>query len=262
MDIINIAAQIVGVLSSVVCVCKLAYELVVFFTKKMYIKKLLLFKRGECYISQAVYKKEVMKAECDYVTVQEMVCFQKLQYMLHEVGYKAIPYKNDYFGNNVIHIGGPSANENVNSILMTKSYSFSIYASIKNEDTLKMSGMDTTRYHFTNDEGYIIKIGEFELKFTNNTDYGIFIRIPACKEDGIDYTTHIIFGGWADGTLAAVEFYTRNYKMISNKFQRGRYCFAVKISRVNNSTELIRNGDIIDLTSNFFADGAEQPVGF
>ena len=34
MEIINIVAQIVGVLSSVVCVSKLAYELVIFFTKK------------------------------------------------------------------------------------------------------------------------------------------------------------------------------------------------------------------------------------
>ncbi len=204
MEIINIVAQIVGVLSSVVCVSKLAYELVIFFTKKVYIKELLLFKRGECYISQPIYKKERMKAEYDYVTVQEMDCFQKLQYMLHKVGYKAIPYKNDYVGNNVIHIGGPSANENVNSILMTKSYNFTIHVPTINEEKLKMLGMDTSRYQFTYDGEFKIKIGEVELEFTDITDYGVFIRIPACKKDGIDYTTHIVFGGWANGTLAAV----------------------------------------------------------
>ena len=56
----------------------------------------------------------------------------------------------------------------------------------------------------------------------------------------------------ADGTLKAVEFFTKNYKMIAKKFGKSRYCFAIPISRINNSIELIESKDIIDLTDVFF----------
>lgn len=70
---------------------------------------------------------------------------------------------------------------------------------------------------------------------------------------GIDYTTHIIFGAWSQGTISSVDFFVRNYKLIA-KLYSDRYCFAVPISRINNNTELVQTDDIIDLTTDFFAN--------
>lgn len=254
MRIIEFIAQILGGLSAVVCILKLLYELILFFTKKRYIKNLFVFDKKECYISQAIYKKEATKADYDYVTIQSVSCIQKIQYLLNEVGYKLIPFTESYVGKNIIHIGGPSANKSVNSIFVTKHYNFTIILPASNEDRLKKLGMNTSCYEFTPNGDFKFKIGEEHLNLDEKIDYGIFIRIPRCRKDGIDYTTHIIFGGWANGTLAAVDFFTRNYKMIAKKFKKERYCFAIPISRINNSTELLRVEDIKDLTANFFGE--------
>jgi len=40
--------------------------------------------------------------------------------------------------------------------------------------------------------------------------------------------------------------------MIVEKYRKDRYCFVIPISRINNSTELLRFEDIKDLTDDFF----------
>ncbi len=244
--------QILGGLSVIAGIIKLVYETIIYFKKKRHMKKLLMFNNGECYVSLAIYKKEVTGADYDYVTTQEMNCFQEVQYMLSKINYKTIPYNFDYAGCNIIHISGPSANDNVNSILLAKHYNFKIFLPKENAERLRKLGVDISRYIFTENGDYKFQIGESELVLNNTKDYGVFIRIPFSKEDGIDYTTHIIFGGWAKGTEAAVKFFTQNYKMIVEKFNKDRYCFAIELNRSNYSIELLRKSDIIDLTTEFF----------
>lgn len=257
MTIYNVAdniLQVLGGLSVIAGITKLIYEGILYIKKKRYIKTLLLFKSRQCYISQSIYKKEATNGLHDFVTVNSMICFQKLQFMLNEVGYKVMPFTDSYVGENIIHIGGPSANINVNSIFVSKHYNFISVAPSSVIEITKKIIKDLSGFEFSEDDTSSFKIGDYELKLDEKTDYGIFIRIPNCKKDGVDYTTHIIFGGWANGTVNAVDFFIRNYKMIVEKYKKNRYCFVIPISRINNSTELLRFEDIKDLTDAFFGE--------
>lgn len=98
--------QVLGGLSVIAGIIKLIYEGILYIKKKRYIKTLLLFKSRQCYISQSIYKKEATNGLHDFVTVNSMICFQKLQFMLNDVGYKVIPFTDSYVGENIIHIGG------------------------------------------------------------------------------------------------------------------------------------------------------------
>lgn len=171
-----------------------------------------MFENGKCYISQSVFKKDATNESLDFITVNSMLCFQKLQFILSEVGYTIIPFTNSYVGENIIHIGGPAANINVNSIFIAKKYKFKLMIPITNLERLEKMGINTSCIKFTEDGTRAFKIGKKKpLKIDEKTDYGIFIRIPSCKNNGINYTTHIIFGGWADGTLNAVDFFVKNF---------------------------------------------------
>lgn len=244
--------QAVGVISVITGIVKLLLKFVFYINKQRYIKTLFMFETKQCYISQSIYKREATNGIHDFVTVNSMICFQKLQYMLNEVGYKVIPYTDSYMGKNIIHIGGPGANINVNSIFATKKVNFKTVLPSTEMELLNKQKLNTSCFKFKDDGVSGFEIGKRFLEFNEEKDYGIFIRIPNCKETGIDYTTHIIFAEWSSGTVNAVDFFTRNYKMIANIYKKERYCFAVPISRINNSTELLQVGDIIDLTNDFF----------
>lgn len=256
--VFDIIAEVIGILSIIIFIGGAVKNCYTYFKTKRYIMTLFMFDSKQCYISQAVYRKEVTSEKFDVVTLASVECFQKIQSLLNKIDYKIIPFTQSYVGENIIHIGGPAANLNVNSLFVTKFKKFIFYTPCGDLNRMKEMGLDLS-FVKPSDESTIsnvpirgFKIGEKVLPITNQEDYGIFIRIPKCEEEGIEYTTHIIFGGWAQGTVSAVEFFTRNYKLIAKKYNKSRYCFAVPINRVNNSTELIGINQIIDLTNDFF----------
>lgn len=256
-DAISAFLQLLGGLSALIAVFQLIKRIFLYFKTKRYVKTTLMFAEKQCYISQAIYKKEAVNERYDFVTLASMECFQKLQSFLHKYDYKIIPFSESYSGKNVIHMGGPVANINVNSLFVTKFKKFFFYTPIENKEWNEKIGINEDCIRYTDESSkhkLCFKIGnEFLDLNENTTDYGIFIRIPRCRKNGIEYTTHIIFGAWAQGTITAINFFIENYKMIAKKYKNNKYCFAVKISRVNNKIELLDNNSIKDLTNEFFS---------
>ena len=71
-----------------------------------------------------------------------------------------------------------------------------------------------------------------------------------CKSKGIANTTHMIFGIWVVGTLIVVGLFDKN-KLIFKQFKKFEYCFVIPVSRINNSTKLFEEKDMIDSTETF-----------
>lgn len=247
----SMISDVIGLFSTLTVLFQLIKKFSVYVSQKRYIKTVLAFKHKTCYISQSIFTFTQSKINHKYVTLSSVKAFNKLSNILDLVGIKALPPSDSYEFNDIIHIGGPASNVNVNSIFVTKYKNIKFYTSSDekvNHEQLELS-TKFIEYNDKNKKGF--EIGNKFLPLDKNiNDYGIFIRIPFSKE--IDYTTHIIFGGWSDGTLKSVEFFTKNYKTIAKKFGRSKYCFAIPISRINNSIELVEPKDIIDLTTEFF----------
>ena len=247
LDALNNILQILCSVSPLLKKCSLL------FTTKIYLKSTLMFDDKQCYISQSVYK---TTEHLDFVTRDSMECFQKLQSFLHSYDYQVIPFSESLSAKNVIHLGGPAANINVNSLFVTKYKNFITYTPLENKNRHEKLGLNVSCFKYTNETSEYkrgFKIGNVLLSLDEpGIDYGIFIRIPRCKKDGINHTIHVIFCAWAPATIAAVSFFIDDYKMIAKKFKKSKYCFAIKISRINNHILPIDDHSIIDLTEQFF----------
>lgn len=187
------------------------------------------------------------------VTYTSVQAFQMINEMLNNVNYVIKPFNNSYEGENIIHIGGPAANIHVNALFAERMQRIRFCTPQTDEIAHQNLDLNQSCIDYSDDDTRYFKIGDRILKIDSSIrDYGIFIRIPYNHRKGIDYTTHIIFGCWATGTLKAFEFFTKNYKLIARKYKKSKYCFAIPINRIDNSIALITENDIIDLTSDFF----------
>lgn len=219
-----------------------------------------MFRTKSCYISQAIYKIEQLNLANKYVSLGSMHSFQTLSSLLYDSKIKVLPFSKFYTGNNIIHLGGPAANANVNSLWISKINNLHFITYEDEKNVYEKYGLHHNFITYINKNagtrGFLID-NIFLPIDEKITDYGIFIRIPYNRKEGINYTTHIIFGGTSLGTEQAVTFFVENCKLIYRKckdknYIGKRYCFAIPISQINNSTELIGLDDIIDLTQNIF----------
>ena len=188
----------------------------------------------------------------DYITLYAVKSYQLLETILEKNEISIQPMSTSYEGNNdKIYIGGPAANVEVNSLL-TRFKEFKYYTESHQESTYDKNEINQ---HFIvyddNKKGFMFKDRFFKIDKKTN-DVGIFIRIPKNEKKGINYTSHIIFAAWDVGTYNAVEFFVNNYKIISKKFKNRPYCFVVPISRIDNSTRLLTENDIEDVSKEFF----------
>ena len=246
---------LVGTASFIVLALQNFKKLICYCKEKRYIKETLMFKNKKCFISCSVYKKEHTDAKWDFVIAEAMQCFQKLQEFLHDNGFRVLPYSDDVTRKNIIYLGGPAANINVNSLFVSNFQRFKCFMSEQNKEWHEKLGLNTSCICYSNDinnHQLYYKIGDTKLQLDAYTDYAIFIRIPNSPKDGIEYTTHVIFCGWANDTTDAIDFFINNYKMIAKKYKRKKYCFAVKMSRINNKIVQQDRNSIIDLTNQLF----------
>lgn len=251
-EFINPIGNIIGGISTIVVVIEIIVKCHSFFTEKRYIKTALNFKRNSCLVSQAIYPNSLISS-VKVVTYNSVLSFQMVNEMLNKVNYIIKPFKESYEGENIIHIGGPAANIHVNALFAEKLKKMCFCTPCIDEATHQKLELNESCIKYSNDDTRYFKIGDRFLEINESTrDYGIFIRIPYNKHEGIDYTTHIIFGCWSDGTLKAFEFFTKNYKMIAKRYRKSKYCFAIPINRIDNSIALITDNDIIDMTDDFF----------
>lgn len=252
-NISELISDIIGMISTIILLGQLLFKVIIYLSKKIHIINLLQFSNNKCCISLSVFKKENVDSRYDYVTLSSMQSYQKLEKLMDIVNIDVLPYSELHNGNNIIHIGGPVTNINVNSLFSTKYNNIKYYTSEENRARYERYGTNHSCIEYTTDGEIYYEIGSQTLKIDKDTqDYGIFIRIPACPKNGIEYTTHIIFGTWSEGTQKAVDFFIANYKMISKKYKKNKYCFAVPISRINGAFEQVGKTDIIDLTDDFF----------
>lgn len=244
---------IIGGISTIAIIVELNIKLYTFFTQKRYIKTVLNFNKKSCLVSQATYPDTITSSE-KVVTFTSMQSFQMINEMLYKVNYVINPYIDNFEGNNIIHIGGPAANIHVNALFVERKFDFYFCTSRKNEISHQKLNLNQSCLEYSDDNTIYFKIGNEKLIIEKNVrDYGIIIRIPYDRNVGREYSTHIIFGCWANGTLKAVEFFTKNHKIIAKKYKRSKYCFAVPINLIDN-TIVISNNSIIDLTNQFFKE--------
>lgn len=259
-EILNLLSTIISLTSVIIVVIQLLHKVVIYYTKKFFILKTLMFRPRSCYISQSIYKIEQRGSINQYVSLGSMHSFQALSSLLYDNNIKVLPFSKLYAGNNIIHLGGPAANANVNALWASAIKNLHFVTYDYEKEIYEEYGLNP------NFNTYIDKNAGTRGLSTNNIflpidkkiiDYGIFIRIPYNKKEGINYTTHIIFGGTSFGTEQTVAFFCKNYKLIykkckEKKYFGKRYCFAIPINQINNSTELIGLDNIIDLTQNVF----------
>lgn len=251
MDYLNSIENIIGGISTIIVIFEIIFKLYMFFSRKRFIKMTLNFKGKSCLVSQAIYT-DLQNPKDQYVHRTSVEASQKISEMLKEVHYVIMPFEDSYEGQNIIHVGGPAANIHVNALFAEKMKKLTFCTPQTDEPNHERLELNKSCIQYSNGDRYF-KVGHKILNIDANTrDYGIFIRIPYNKRDGIEYTTHIIFGCWANGTLKAFEFFTKNYKMIAKKYRKSKYCFAIPINRIDNSIALISDRDIIDLTNEFF----------
>ena len=252
LDFMDTTLNIIGYVSTIIVLVECIIKLYSYVTKKRYVKMVLGFNKKRCFVSQAVYTNTTIPSR-DVVSYSSVQAFQMINEMLNNVNYVIKPFSNSFEGENIIHIGGPAANIHVNALLAERIQRIRFCTTQKDQSIHQNLNLNQSCIEYSKEDTRCFKIGDKVLKLDSKIrDYGIFIKIPYNHREGIDYTTHIIFGGWANGTLKAFEFFTKNYKMIARKFKKSKYCFAIPINRIDNSFALITEKDIIDLTDEFF----------
>lgn len=249
--IYNLITNTIGGISTGIVFVQSIKRLHDYYKDKRYIKTVLGFKNKECIITQTVYRDSSINAK-EVITNASMQAFQMLNNMMYKVNYRIVLNHSSIIGKNIIHIGGPAANIHVNALFVEHNYKFEFWTPESDEITHRGLNLNSKQLKYSKDNTRKFIVGRKELEiFENERDYAIIIRIPSDKKDGIEYSTHIIFGCMANGTLKGIEFFTNNYKMIAKRYGKSRYCFAIPINLIDN-TITVSNERMIDLTNDFF----------
>ena len=244
-------ATIIGGISTIIIIIQSILKLHDYLKDKRYIKTMLRFKNKECIITQTVYYNSDINAN-EVVTNASMQSFQMINNMLYKVSYRIIPCANSFIGKNIIHIGGPASNIHVNALFIEHNYKFEFWTPKTDKHTHNDLKLNSRFIHYTEDDTRKFIIGNIKLEIKENErDYALIVRMPSDNKSGVDFSTHIIFGCKANGTLKGIEYFTNNYKMIAKLYGKSKYCFAVPINLIDN-TITISNEKIIDLTNDFF----------
>ena len=249
--ILNLITDFIGGVSTVIVLAQPIKKFHDFFIDKRYIKTVLNFKNKECIITQTVYRDSSIKAT-EVITNASMQAFQMLNNMMYKVNYRIVLNPSSLIGKNIIHIGGPAANIHVNALFVGHNYQFEFWTPESDEKTHKGLNLNSKQLKYSKDNTRKFIVGRKELKIIENErDYAIIIRIPNDEKNGIEYSTHVIFGCMANGTFKGIDFFTNNYKMIAKKYGKSKYCFAVPINLIDNTISVSKER-MIDLTNDFF----------
>lgn len=137
-----------------------------------------------------------------------MQAFQMLNNLMYKVNYRIVLNPSSLIGKNIIHIGGSAANIHVNALFVGHNYQFEFWTPESDEKTHKELNLNSKQLKYSKDDTRKFIIGKKELEMIENErDYAIIIKIPSDKKKGIEYSTHVIFACWANGTLKGIEFF-------------------------------------------------------
>lgn len=211
-NMLNPVHSLIGSISTIIVVVELLTKLIEYLKHKIYIKIVLNFKSKDCFISQTIYSNSNTNAR-EVITYASMQSFQMINEMLYKVNYKITPYCNNFTGKNIIHIGGSASNIHVNALFVEHKFRFEFWTPKSDKSNHQDLKLSLNCFHYTDDNMRFFKIGNKKLSIEENVrDYAIIIRIPRNYKLGVDYSTHIIFGCWANGTLKAVDFLPKTIK--------------------------------------------------
>lgn len=86
--------------------------------------------------------------------------------MLNEIGIKVMPFSDSYVGNDIIHIGGPAANLNANSLFVTKLRNIEFFTVKDEKQQHDKCEINTNCIVYTNDDSRGFKVGDIFYPLT------------------------------------------------------------------------------------------------
>lgn len=228
----------------------------IYFTQKIYIKKVLGYSKGNVQISHCIFPLETYShSQNNFIAYSSLVAMNNIVELFNIIQQKFYLIENPIDVKNEMNIGGFSANKKVSAYFTKYFPHFKYIENINKKEAYSKHPTDKHIYEFSFENKRGFKIDE-EL-FLDTTekicDYAFLIKlVKADFKNDYEKTVHILFGGSDIGTIKATEYLLTHCKQIYEAFGEKHYFFALEINRVDNSINYQKG--IIDLTDRMFKE--------